>query len=323
MNRVRAWLVTGALGRGLAFAIDFAVAASRTMLRRAALGSPDDADDSQELPDHVSRSRPRSRPQDVERAANRAARAMAREMRLPGFRKGKAPPSLVIQRLGFAAVLAEAIREALPEWYEARAARRRGRRRSATPSIDIVSTPEAIGEPLDLQVRGRRAAGRRARRVQRPRGRPGRAKRSTRRSSTPRSTGSARASRSWSRSSARPPRGRLGADRLRGLRRRPAFQGGKADDYLLDARLGPADRRLRGAADRGEPGDEVEVEVTFPDEYQAEETGRQGRVFKVEGEGGAGENPARARRRLRLRRLRVRHPRGAARRHPRESSARR
>jgi transketolase len=32
-DRVRAWLVTGPLGRGLAFAIDFAVAL-RTMLSR-------------------------------------------------------------------------------------------------------------------------------------------------------------------------------------------------------------------------------------------------------------------------------------------------
>jgi hypothetical protein len=32
LDRARAWLVTGALGRGVAFAIDFA-AALRTMLR--------------------------------------------------------------------------------------------------------------------------------------------------------------------------------------------------------------------------------------------------------------------------------------------------
>ena len=44
---------------------------------------------------------------------------MAHDLRLPGFRKGKAPPSLVIQRLGFGPVLEEAIRDALPEWYEA------------------------------------------------------------------------------------------------------------------------------------------------------------------------------------------------------------
>ena len=55
---------------------------------------------------------------DVEKAISRAARAMAKEMRLPGFRAGKAPSSLVIQRLGFGPVLQEAIRDALPEWYE-------------------------------------------------------------------------------------------------------------------------------------------------------------------------------------------------------------
>jgi len=33
LDRVRAWLVTGPVGRGIAFAIDFAVAL-RTMLKR-------------------------------------------------------------------------------------------------------------------------------------------------------------------------------------------------------------------------------------------------------------------------------------------------
>jgi hypothetical protein len=35
LARLRAWLVTGPLGRGLAFAIDFAVAVRRGLLRRA------------------------------------------------------------------------------------------------------------------------------------------------------------------------------------------------------------------------------------------------------------------------------------------------
>ena len=54
---------------------------------------------------------------DVDQAINRAARGIARDMRLPGFRKGKAPPALVIQRVGFGPVLEDAIRESLPEWY--------------------------------------------------------------------------------------------------------------------------------------------------------------------------------------------------------------
>jgi transketolase len=34
-TRAKAWLVTGPLGRGLAFAIDFAIAARKGLLRRA------------------------------------------------------------------------------------------------------------------------------------------------------------------------------------------------------------------------------------------------------------------------------------------------
>ncbi len=109
----------------------------------------------------------------VGRGLQRAARALAREMRMPGFRKGKAPPSLVIQRLGFGTVLQEAIRESLPEWYE-QGLLRSGVSPVGDPNIEIVSAPEAEGEPLELQIRDRRAAAGQARRVQGPRGRQGR-----------------------------------------------------------------------------------------------------------------------------------------------------
>jgi FKBP-type peptidyl-prolyl cis-trans isomerase (trigger factor) len=84
---------------------------------------------------------------DVDRAVSRAARTLAREMRMPGFRKGKAPPSLVIQRVGFDAVLDEAIREALPGWYE-RALLGSGIAPVGDPKVEVVSTPEGEGEPL-------------------------------------------------------------------------------------------------------------------------------------------------------------------------------
>ncbi|HEY6144985.1 MAG TPA: trigger factor [Solirubrobacterales bacterium] len=83
----------------------------------------------------------------VEKATSRTARAMAKEMRLPGFRAGKAPPSLVIQRLGFEPVLQEAIRDALPEWYEL-ALLDSGVSPIGDPSIEMLSTPEEEGEPL-------------------------------------------------------------------------------------------------------------------------------------------------------------------------------
>src|SRR4029077_81046 len=87
---------------------------------------------------------------DVDRAVARAARALAREMRMPGFRKGKAPPSLVIQRVGLPAVFEEAIREALPGWYE-RALLGSGIAPVGDPSVEVVSTPEAEGGPLAVK----------------------------------------------------------------------------------------------------------------------------------------------------------------------------
>ncbi len=40
-------------------------------------------------------------------------------MRVPGFRKGKVPSQVVLQQVGREAVLDEAVRSGLPEWYEA------------------------------------------------------------------------------------------------------------------------------------------------------------------------------------------------------------
>ncbi len=86
----------------------------------------------------------------VDRGMQRAARSLAREMRMPGFRKGKAPPSLVIQRLGFGAVMQEAVRDSLPEWYE-QGLLRSGVSPIGDPEIEIVSSPEAEGERLEFK----------------------------------------------------------------------------------------------------------------------------------------------------------------------------
>jgi trigger factor len=54
---------------------------------------------------------------EVERRVNQTARELGRTMRIPGFRKGKVPPPVVIGRLGRDAVLDEALRSALGSWY--------------------------------------------------------------------------------------------------------------------------------------------------------------------------------------------------------------
>src|SRR5918997_1023024 len=57
-------------------------------------------------------------PEAVERELQSAAKALGGELKIPGFRKGKVPPQVVFQRVGREAVLDEAVRRALPDWYE-------------------------------------------------------------------------------------------------------------------------------------------------------------------------------------------------------------
>jgi trigger factor len=53
----------------------------------------------------------------VRRALDEASRKLAQEVRVPGFRPGKAPRRLLEQRLGKDAVVQEALRDALPDFY--------------------------------------------------------------------------------------------------------------------------------------------------------------------------------------------------------------
>jgi trigger factor len=89
-------------------------------------------------------------PDAVQRRVERAAQQLARDMRMPGFRKGKVPPQLVIQRVGREAVLEQALREALPEWYE-RALLDSGITPVGDPKLNVPSLPDA-GEELAFSI---------------------------------------------------------------------------------------------------------------------------------------------------------------------------
>src|SRR5271170_7853146 len=56
-------------------------------------------------------------PEEIQRRVQQKARDLGRGLKVPGFRKGKVPPALVIQRIGRDAVLDEAIRDTLVDWY--------------------------------------------------------------------------------------------------------------------------------------------------------------------------------------------------------------
>ena len=70
-----------------------------------------------ELPESRVRLEVQVAPEELQRRVEDAARELGRSMKLPGFRKGKVPAPLVLQRVGRDAVLDEAVREGLPGWY--------------------------------------------------------------------------------------------------------------------------------------------------------------------------------------------------------------
>jgi trigger factor len=103
-----------------------------------------------ELPDSRVRVDAEVPSEEVESSFQRAATALGRELRIPGFRKGKVPAPMVIQRVGREAVLEEAVRESLPAWLE-QALLQAGGRPVGDPKLSVEDLPSA-GEPLSFSV---------------------------------------------------------------------------------------------------------------------------------------------------------------------------
>jgi trigger factor len=72
-----------------------------------------------ELPESRVRVQAEVAPEEIERKVAQSARSLGRSLRVPGFRNGKVPPPIVIQRVGREAVLDEAVRDNLSTWYTA------------------------------------------------------------------------------------------------------------------------------------------------------------------------------------------------------------
>lgn len=70
-----------------------------------------------ELPESRVRVEVQVPPAEVQSRVEHKARQLGRELKLPGFRRGKVPAPLVIQRVGREAVLEEAVRDTLGSWY--------------------------------------------------------------------------------------------------------------------------------------------------------------------------------------------------------------
>lgn len=70
---------------------------------------------------------------EFEKAVDAAFRKIAREVRVPGFRPGKAPRRILEQRVGVEAAREQALRDALPEYYE---------QAITDEDVDVIAMPE-------------------------------------------------------------------------------------------------------------------------------------------------------------------------------------
>jgi trigger factor len=86
----------------------------------------------------------------LERSIERAAKQVGQNLRVPGFRAGKVPAKLVLQRVGREAVVDEAIRADLNDWF-VEAVRVAKISPVGQPSVDLGDLP-GEGEPLTFSA---------------------------------------------------------------------------------------------------------------------------------------------------------------------------
>src|ERR1700710_65688 len=87
---------------------------------------------------------------EIERRMQATARQLGQNLRMPGFRKGKVPPPVVIQRIGRESVLDETVRGAMGRWY-LDAIDAAGIHPVGDPELDVGALP-GEGQPLTFTI---------------------------------------------------------------------------------------------------------------------------------------------------------------------------
>src|SRR3954449_6395358 len=217
-------------------------------------------------------------PSAVDRALSEAAADLGRDMRIPGFRKGKVPPQVVLQRVGRDAVLDEAVRKALPDWYE-EAIGEAGVAPVGEPNLDLQELPEK-GAPLSFTIE---VGVRPPAKLGEYKGlEVGRREPEVSSEAIDEEVDRLRESSASLENVDRPAQkgdfvvldfvGKVGGE---------PFEGGEARGYLLE--LG-SNRPVEGFEEQLEgatAGDERQVNVTFPEDYRAENIAGQDATFDV------------------------------------------
>jgi trigger factor len=86
---------------------------------------------------------------EVEASLTRAAKELGKDLRMPGFRRGKVPPPVIVKRFGREMVLDEAVRGSLGRWY-VDAVEESGIHPVGDPDLDLGDLP-AHGDPLTFK----------------------------------------------------------------------------------------------------------------------------------------------------------------------------
>ena len=216
--------------------------------------------------------------EDIAARLDWAAREIGSELKMPGFRKGKVPAQIVIQRVGREAVFEQALRDSLPEWYE-RAILSSGVSPIGEPELDVADLPaagETLSFSIEIAVRPEAKLGSyRDLEVGRPE------------PEVPEGAVEAEIDRMRESFASLSPVERAAAEGdhllvdFTGSVDGEEFEGGKATDYLLE--LG-SDSLIEGFEDGligATAGEDRNVEVTFPDDYHAEQLAGKDAVFAV------------------------------------------
>ena len=130
-EQLRAWIVTGPIGHLWSAMADITLLWTRYLANRVRVEV--------EVPTEA-----------LERELKTAASELGREMRVPGFRSGKVPPEVVLRQVGREAVLDEAVRRGLQAWYE-EALADAGIQTVGDPQVDLSDLPEQ-GAPLAFTI---------------------------------------------------------------------------------------------------------------------------------------------------------------------------
>jgi trigger factor len=215
---------------------------------------------------------------DVEGSINRTAQQLGEDMKLPGFRKGKVPAEMVVQRLGRETVLTQALESSLGDWYE-RAMLSSGVNPVGDPKLDLSDLPEE-GKPLhfsvEVAVRPKAELGE-YKGLEVGRDEPEVPKEAV-------DTEIERLREGFARlnpvdRAAKP--GDVVLIDYEGKIDGEPFEGGTANDYLLELGEGRVLPELEQALEGANPGDERKAEVPFPDDYPAEEVAGKTAEFDV------------------------------------------